>query len=363
MPDPPPRALLWADVDTMFFSVEALERPELDLARTTRPVVIGWDPRSSPRSIVTTANAAARALGITSGLSTAIARRRAPDTLLFLPPRHDLYRAYSQRLMALMRGACPLLEQCSIDEAVMDWSRHGFAVEPVRRLRQRILDQIGLSVSFGVGANRLIAKIGSEAAKAEPSHVCVVRPGAEAAFLAPRPVRALVGVGPKHERRLVELGLSTIGDVAKQPLERLVEAFGLAYGRYLFEASRGQGSAELNTSRESKSISEETTFDYDTADRAEIWRRLRRQAEQVALKLKREGLLAAEVAVKLRYANWETITRQQRLGHPTDEPGVLAAGAAALMKRHWQRDRPLRLIGLRVARLQPTIDAKQLELL
>jgi DNA polymerase IV len=355
--------LLWADVDKMYYSVEVLERPELRLAEARFPVVIGHDPRTSPRSIVTTANAAARALGITSGMSTAIARRKAPGTILFLPPRHELYADYSRRLMELLRTETPLLERCSIDEAVLDWAEHGFAPAPVVRLRRRVLDELGLSVSFGVGANRLIAKVASEAAKDEPDHVRIVRPGEEAAFLAPRPIRALVGVGPKHEQRLVDLGLATIGDVAAQPLERLVDEFGSAYGRHLFEASHGRGSAELVESREYKSISEETTFDHDTAGRAEIWRRLRRQAEAVARKLQGEGLVAAEVAVKVRYANWETITRQQRLGAPTADGAVLAAGAAALMKRHWQPHRPIRLIGLRVARLQPLVDAQQLPLL
>jgi nucleotidyltransferase/DNA polymerase involved in DNA repair len=355
--------LLWADVDKMFYSVEVLERPELRLANAEFPVVIGFDPRDSPRSIVTTANSAARALGITSGMSTAIAKRRAPDTILFLAPRHELYTQYSRRLMELLQTEAQLVEQCSIDEAVLDWTEHGFAAEPVLALRQRILDALGLSVSFGLAANRLIAKIGSEAAKDDPNHVCIVKPGQEAAFLAPRPIRALMGVGPKSERRLSALGLATIGDIAAQPLERLVDEFGSAYGRHLFEASRGLGSAELNPTREYKSISEETTFDRDTANRAELWRRLRRQATELSQKLQRERLMAGEVAVKVRYGNWETITRQRRLGTPTDDADVLAAGAAALMKKHWQRNRPIRLIGLRVARLQPPVEDEQLPLL
>lgn len=355
-------ALLWADVDKMFYSVEVLERPELRLAEADYPVVIGWDPSESPRSIVTTANAAARMLGISSGMSTAIARRLAPGRILFLAPRHELYARYSQRLMGVLQSATPLLEQCSIDEAVMDWAAHGFAEEPVTRLRQHVLDEVGLSVSFGLGPNRLVAKLGSEAAKSEPSHVCVVRPGHEAEFLAPRPLRALIGVGPKNERRMTELGLRTIGDIATRPLEWLVDELGLSYGRYLFEASRGHGSSDVTTTHENRSISEETTFDQDTANRAEIWRRLRQQAEEVSARLRRAGLLASEVAIKVRYGNWETITRQQRLASATDDSAALATAAAALMKRHWQRDRAIRLIGLRVARLRAPDGAVQLPL-
>ncbi len=357
-----PPVLLWADVDKMFYSVEVLERPELQLAEADYPVVIGWDPSESPRSIVTTANGPARALGITSGMSTAVARRRAPGRILFLAPRHDLYRRYSKRLVDVLESATPALEQCSIDEAVLDWTQHGYDVEPVRRLRQRVVDEVGLSVSFGLARNRLVAKLGSEAAKSEPSRICVVLPGEEAAFLAPRPLRALIGVGPKNESRMTTLGLRTIGDIADRPLEWLVDQFGASYGRYLFDASRGVGSTRVTTIRENRSISEETTFDYDTADRAEIWRRLRRQADEVSTKLRRAGLVASEVAIKVRYGDWQTITRQQRLGSATDEAGVLAAAAAALMKRHWQRERAIRLIGLRVARLTTPDPSIQLPL-
>ncbi len=357
-----PPVLLWADVDKMFYSVEVLERPELRLTEADYPVVIGWDPSESPRSIVTTANGPARALGITSGMSTAVARRRAPGRILFLAPRHDLYRRYSKRLVDVLESATPSLEQCSIDEAVLDWTQHGYDVEPVRRLRQRVVDEVGLSVSFGLARNRLVAKLGSEAAKSEPSRICVVRPGEEAAFLAPRPLRALIGVGPKNEIRMTTLGLRTIGDIAGRPLEWLVDQFGASYGRYLFDASRGVGSTHVTTTHENRSISEETTFDYDTADRAEIWRRLRRQADEVSAKLRRAGLVASEVAIKVRYGDWQTITRQQRLGSATDEAGVLAAAAAALMKRHWQRERAIRLIGLRVARLTAPDPSIQLPL-
>jgi len=357
-----PPVLLWADVDKMFYSVEVLERPELRLAEADYPVIIGWDPSESPRSIVTTANGPARALGITSGMSTAVARRRAPGRILFLAPRHDLYRRYSKRLVDVLESATPLLEQCSIDEAVLDWTQHGYDVEPVRRLRQRVVDEVGLSVSFGLARNRLVAKLGSEAAKSQPSRICVVPPGEEAAFLAPRPLRALIGVGPKNESRMTTLGLRTIGDIADRPLEWLVDQFGASYGRYLFDASRGVGSTRVTTTHENRSISEETTFDYDTADRAEIWRRLRRQADEVSAKLRRAGLVASEVAIKVRYGDWQTITRQQRLGSATDEAGVLAAAAAALMKRHWQRERAIRLIGLRVARLTTPDPSIQLPL-
>jgi DNA polymerase IV len=345
---------LHCDVDKMYFGVEALERPEL--ASDARVVIIGADPREYPRGIVTTANGVARAIGITSGLSTAIAQRMAGERGLetvFIPPRHSLYAEYSRRLMDLLRTETDALEQRSIDEAALDWSHHGFGPQPITTLRGRILAEIGLSVSFGLAANLLVAKMASEVAKSRDDHVCIVPTGEEQSFLAPLPIRALVGVGPKSEARLHALGIQSIADLAARPMEALVDLFGSAYGRYLHRASRGIDDSTLNQAPVSRSISAEHTFARDTVDRAEIWRMLRAQADEVASRLRADGLVAGEVAIKLRYGvSFETITRQQRLGSPTAEAEILAAGAAALMRKAWTR-RPIRLIGLRAARLEP----------
>ena len=345
---------LHCDVDKMYFSVEALESP--GLADDRRAVIIGVDPREYPRSVVTTANSIARGIGITSGMSCAIAARIARELgieVVFVRPRHELYAQYSHRLMDLLRGETPLLEQRSIDEAALDWREHGYSREPVSRLRQRVAEEIGLSVSLGVARTLLVAKIASETAKTREDHLAIVLPNTEAEFLAPMSVRALIGIGPKSEARLRGFEITTIGELAQRPLEWLVDQFGSAYGRYLSRASRGEDDSTLVGEHTYKSISAEHTFSRDTVDRAEIWRRLRDQATDVSHRLRSEGLLAGEVAIKLRYGvTWETITRQQRLGSPTDEATVLAAGAAALMRKAWTR-RPIRLIGLRAGRLEP----------
>ena len=354
---------LHCDVDKMYFSVEALETPSL--ADETRAVIIGMDPREYARGIVTTANGVARSIGITSGMSTGIATRMAQERgidVVFVTPRHDVYAAYSRRLMDLLRTETPLLEQRSIDEAALDWRHHGFLSEPVVRVRQRILGEIGLSVSFGVAATLLVAKMASEVAKTRDDHVCVVRPGEAASFLAPLSVRALVGIGPKSEARLRGFDISTIDDLARRPLDWLVDQFGSAYGRYLHRASRGEDDSTLVGERAWKSISAEHTFSRDTGNRAEIWLRLQAQAHEVAGRLREENLVASEVAIKVRYGvTWETITRQQRLGSPTDDHTVLAAGAAALMRKAWTR-RPIRLIGLRASKLEPRSESIQLPL-
>jgi DNA polymerase-4 len=354
-----PRACLYVDADRFYFSVEALERP--GLADDPRPIVIGMDPREYPRAVVTTANVAARKLGIHSALSAAIALRLAPDAV-FLPPRHELYSQHSARLMELLRTESPLVQQNSIDEAALQWD-HGFERGPAARLRERVLNELGLSISLGLASSPLVAKMASEAAKSAPDHVHVVPPGQEADFLAPMEIRALIGVGPKAEARLRALGIETIGQLAERPLPELVAVFGQSYGRYLHRASRGEDDSELSDQRQSKSISVENTFAVDTRDRAALWKELQGQAEEVARRLRAEALLTSEVAIKLRYANWETLTRQMRLTSPTDDAGVLSAGAAALMRRHWDRSRPIRLLGVRAGRLQPTGELVQPTLL
>src|SRR5579859_1944255 len=176
---------LHCDVDKMYFSVEALESPAL--ADETRAVIVGMDPRQYARGVVTTANGVARSIGIGSGMSTAVATRMAQERgveVVFVTPRHDVYGRYSRRLMDLLRTETPLLEQRSIDEAALDWRHAGFVSAPVLQLRQRILNEIGLSVSFGVAPTLLVAKMASEVAKAEAEHVCIVQPGQAAAFLA-----------------------------------------------------------------------------------------------------------------------------------------------------------------------------------
>ena len=166
------RCIAHCDADRFFFAVEALENP--DLAADPRPIVVGHDPRTSPRSIVTTANDAARALGIGSGMSAAIAQRLAPNAL-FVPPRHALYRGYSERLMRMLREASPVVQSLSIDEAWLDWSAHGFDAGSAERLRATVLAETGLSISIGVATSKLVAKMATEVAK--PGGVCVVPPG------------------------------------------------------------------------------------------------------------------------------------------------------------------------------------------
>jgi DNA polymerase-4 len=341
------RCIAHCDADRFFFAVEALENPAL--AADPRPIVVGHDPRTAPRSIVTTANDAARALGINSGLSAAVAQRLAPNAL-FVPPRHALYRAYSDRLMAVLRQASPIVETLSIDEAWLEWSAHGFVVEPAELLRARVLAETGLSISIGVAPSKLVAKMATEAAK--PGGVRVVVPGSEAAFLAPLPIRALLGVGPRTAKRLNDAGLATIGDVAACARQSVADLVGQSHGRSLWEHAHGRDDSALQPVREARSYSAEHTFPHDTRDRRALWAELRSQAAEVAQRLRADDLCAGEVAIKLRYASFETVTRQIRLTVPSAAAEEIAATAASLVRRHWDRARAIRLIGVRAGRLR-----------
>ncbi len=345
---PSSRAILYVDADRFYFSVEAMERP--GLADDPRPIIISSDPRTSPRAVVTTANEAARALGINSAMSSAVALRRAPDAL-FIPPRHEIYSQYSDRLMQLLRTACPLVQQNSVDEAACQWDDNGYDAEPARALRARVDTELGLSISLGLANCPLVAKMASETAKRSPDHLHIVKPGNEAAFLAPLPIRALIGVGPKAEARMVALEIETIGALAERTLGDLVDIFGASNGRYLFRASRGLDESTLSDARQTKSISAEHTFAKNIVDRAVLWQQLRAQADEVSRRLRDDGLMTTEVAIKIRYAGWETLTRQMRLASPTDDPDRLAESVAALMRRHWTRGRPVRLLGVRAGQL------------
>jgi DNA polymerase IV len=354
---PETRCIAHCDADRFYYAVEALERPEL--AEAARPVVIGHDPRTSPRSIVTTANDAARALGINSGMSAAVALRLAPDAV-FVAPRHELYRTYSDRLMVILREASPIVEQLSIDEAWIDWSGHGYVESAALALRTRVLEETGLSISIGVASSKLVAKMATEAAK--PGGVRIVPPGEEAEFLAPLPVRALFGVGPKSAERLAESGIDTVGEIAHRSRERLVELLGVSHGGGLWERAHGRDESPLEPERAARSYSAEHTFPYDTVDRRQLWAEVRSQASELATRLQAEGLHAGEIAIKLRYASFETLTRQTRLSLPTSSGDAIALAAAVLMRRHWDRARAVRLIGVRAARLLPASRPVQLPL-
>jgi DNA polymerase-4 len=256
--------------------------------------------------------------------------------------------------MAILHEASPLVEQISIDEAYLDLSGQvadwEAAVDAARRLQNRVRDGVGLSASLGVAANKLVAKVASDQDK--PGGLTVVRPGEEAAFLAPLPVRVLWGVGPVTAGKLAEMGIERVGDLARLEEGLLQARFG-QQGLEMARRARGIDDRRVVTERETKSVSHERTFSHDVRDPAELKRQLWKMSQGVARRLEKGGLAAGTVAIKLRYADFETLTRQMTLDVPTTEEETIYRAALVLLERTWQPRRAVRLLGVGGHNLSP----------
>ncbi len=353
MPDRP-RAIIHLDLDAFFAAVEVLENPDL----AGKPVLVGGQPQE--RGVVAAASYPAREFGIRSAMPMYLALRSCPDAII-LPPRHSLYRNYSRQVMEVLRQTSPRVEQISIDEAYLDlteqvacWEE---SVEIARRLQARIQKEVKLSASLGVATNKLVAKVASDRDK--PGGLTVVRPGEEAAFLSPLPVRVLWGVGPVTAEKLAAMGVTTVGELAQHSAEELRKRFG-QHGAEMAQRARGIDERPLVTEHEPKSVSQERTFTRDLRDEESLKRHLWRLSQDVARHLQKMELAAGTVAIKLRYANFETLTRQMSRAVPSDDEQMIYRAALVLLRRAWQRDRPIRLLGVGGQNLSPP--ARQLPL-
>ena len=341
------RAIVHLDLDAFFAAVEVIEDPSL----AGRPVVVGGRPED--RGVVSSASYEARAFGVHSAMPTYRALALCPGAVL-RPPRHGVYRPYSQRVMALLRAASPLVEQTSIDEAYVDltaqvaaWDE---AIDLARELQCQVRDEVRLSASLGVASNKLVAKVASDYDK--PGGLTVVRPGDEAAFLAPLPVRVLSGIGPVTAARLAELEVETVGDLAHADPGDLARRFG-SHGVEMARRARGLDDRQLVTEHDTKSVSQERTFRHDLVRADDIHHHLLALSQGVAERLQHLGLAAGTVALKVRYADFVDVGRQMSLDVPTADPQVLQRAALALLDRAWQKGRPVRLLGLAARRLCP----------
>ena len=334
------RQIAHIDLDAFYASVEALLDPSL----RNRPVIVGGSPEG--RGVVSSASYEARACGVRSAMPVAQALRLCPQAIR-VPPRHGVYGEHSRAVMALLEGYTPVVEQLSIDEAFLDLTGcealWGPAADVARQIQARVRDECGLPCSLGVATNKLVAKIACGQAK--PQGLVNVPPGQEAAFLAPLAIETLWGVGEATGRRLRALGITTIGHLAGRSEAELLRLFGQG-GRQLHRAARGVDSSPVQTERERRSISQEHTFAHNVTDRQTLERLLLSMADHLAAALRRETLVAQTVRLKLRYDDFETLTRQVTLNQPTDQADVLYRRATELLVAHWNRQRPVRLIGL-----------------
>jgi len=340
-----PRTIIHADLDAFFASVEQLDNPEL----RGKPVVVGGSPES--RGVVAAASYEARRFGVHSAMPMSRALRLCPDAVR-VPPRFERYIELSSRVMAIFRALTPLVEPMSLDEAFLDvsgWVDDGAApIDIARSLKEDVKAKTGLNVSIGVGTSKSIAKVASDVGK--PDGFVIVPPGGEAAFLAPMPARALWGVGPKTEARLKQLGVRTVGDMARlddAAAERLLGSRGL----HMRDLARGIDDAAVVTQHERKSVGAETTFARDLADGPELRAALARLAQHVSERLRRAGAGGQTVAIKLRYADFRTITRQSSLRAPVDAADEIAAIASRLLDAELQPGDRFRLLGIQCSKL------------
>ncbi len=340
-----PKFIAHLDLDCFFVSVERIFNPSL----RGKPVAVGGSPEG--RGVVASASYEARAFGVHSAMPMARALRLCPD-LIVVSGSHGKYGEYSNRLTDLLEEVSPVVERCSIDEMNLDLTGceslyandlEGF----LRSLKQRIWETFQLPCTIALASNKTLAKIAANTVK--PGGLIVVPHGTEAAFLAPLPVEAIPGVGEKTAETLHRFGLRTIAQCQEKSEQELMQILG-SYGASLHRIAHGQGSVQLTPHRVRKSISKEETFAADVSDAAVLETKLYSMVESISYTLRRRQERARTVTLKLRYADFTTVTRQQACP-PTDLDPAIFTIARDLLRQHHQAGRPLRLIGVGVSNL------------
>jgi len=334
------------DLDAFFVSVEQAENPELQ----GKPVVVGGRP--DRRGVVAAASYEARAFGLHAGMPLATAYRLCPQAT-FIEGSFPKYRRASQRFMIILADFSPYLEPVSLDEAYLDAtgfeSIYGSIRQMAVNIKQRIKDELGLCASVGIAGGKVVAKVASELSK--PDGLLEVAPGKESSFLTPLPIAKLPGVGSKSERILNSLGIHTIGQLATLPLDTLKHHFGAA-GELMHRYANGIDDRAVESPAAAKSISRETTFGTDTKDQSLLKATLSYLNERVSSELRQRGKQARCVTLKLRYADFTTITRHYTLTQATNtDQTIFNTGFQLLNRVLSQQEQPIRLIGIGVSSL------------
>jgi DNA polymerase IV len=338
------RAIAHVDMDAFFVSCELLRRPKL----RGQPVVVATGTDPGARGVVMAASYEARRYGVHSALPLAIAHRRCPEAVLL---SRDIahYRRQSRRVMAILRRYSDQIEVAGLDEAYLDLSASPTPKARARQLKTEVREETGLVCSIGLGPNKLVAKIASDLDK--PDGFCVLTPEAMLAAVGGEPASLIPGVGPKTYERLKRLRVRTVAELAAAPIEMLESSLGPRLGAALRDRARGIDERPLETERERKSESRETTFAADVVDCARLHSTLERLAQSVCEGLASEGFAGRTVTVKLRLAPFRTHTRSRTLERPTRSPQVVAGVARELLDR-FDPKAPVRLIGVGVSSLE-----------
>lgn len=363
---PSDRRIAHIDMDAFFASCELLRYPEL----RGLPMVVAGHSSHAPRltadgkrkfsrlrdyvgrGVLTTATYEARALGVHSAMPAMKAARLAPNAVL-LPVNFELYRRYSRLFKEAARSVSPVIEDIGIDEVYADVSLLGDESEAIaRRLKAAIFEATGLTCSVGIAPNKLLAKLSSELQK--PDGFTILKMDDVPSRIWPMPALKINGIGPKANAKLALLGVTTIGEIAACEEAWLVEHFGRSYGAWLHKSSRGIDDRPVVTHSEPVSMSRETTFDRDlhaVRDRDELRTIFAALCEQVATDLQRKGYVGRTVGVKLRFADFKTVTRDLTLPQPIGDAQALRRAAAKCLKRV-ELDRSIRLLGIRTCGLE-----------
>jgi DNA polymerase IV len=344
--------ILHVDMDAFYASVEIRDRPEL----AGKPVIVGG---LSGRAVVLSATYQARAFGVRSAMPMSRARRLCPHATV-IPPRHGLYGAVSKEVMAIFRDVTPLVQPLSLDEAFLDVAGAirllGPPAEIGRRIRREVAAQQQITCSVGVAPNKFLAKLASVHCK--PDGLLIIPADRVLEFLHPLPVSALWGVGERTGQTLARLGLRTVGDIASTPVAALTAEFGPATAAHLSALAQGRDSRDVETAVREKSVGAEETFDVDIADPEVIRRELLRLSRRTARALRTSGSAARTVTVKLRKADFKTITRSRTLPEPTDLTQLIYETACALFAASGLSGQArLRLVGVRASGLVPAAEA------
>jgi DNA polymerase-4 len=341
----PQRYIAHFDLDSFFVSVEMLQDPSL----LGKAVVVGG---SRDRGVVTTCSYEARKFGVRSAMPMRRAMELCPHAII-VKSSYGQYAKYSAWVTNIIAANAPLYEKASIDEFYIDLTGMDTFFNPLEwtiRLRQTIMDETGLPISFGLATNKLVAKIATDEAK--PNGYLFVTPGKEKEFLAPLPVEKLGGVGKKSHQTLLGLGIYTIGDILKYDAGLLEKALG-KWGTQLVRQANGLSDSVVSPHRESKSISAENTFEENTADINILLAQLVGQAERVSYELRQEKKFATCVAIKFRNANFETSTRQITIPATIADSDIIKA-ATDLFTKLYVPGTLVRLLGVRLSGLTDT---------
>jgi DNA polymerase-4 len=340
------RTILHVDMDAFYASIEQRDDPAL----RGRPVLVGGEGR---RSVVCAASYEARKFGCRSAQPMSVARRMCPQAVV-VRPTFAKYHEASELMFAVLHDVSPLVEPLSVDEAFVDLTGTerllGPADEVARGIRRRIRAELGVTASVGVAPNKFVAKIASDLDK--PDGLTIVAPDRVHAVLDPLPIERMWGVGPATATRFHALGVKTIGQLRAWTEERLAREFGAASAEHFARLSRGDDDRDVVPDSQSKSIGHEETFEVDVEEPAEVRDVLLAQADAVGRRVRRHNLRARGVTVKIRYGDFETITRSATLAEATDASDAFRAAAADLFDR-WTKTsfRPVRLIGVTATRL------------